>query len=149
VLFKSTNGGRSYTGPVRVNRDRKNSDADQFQPALAVTPSGQVNISFFDRRNDPANYFIDTYLARSNDGGRTFRDRRVSQSMWDPSLNAPTSTSGKFIGDYQGLAADDRVAIPFWNATQAANIRPGSRGYSLWQEVFAARVPNPRARRRR
>jgi hypothetical protein len=55
VLFKSTNGGRSYTGPVRVNQDAGNGDADQFQPWMAVTPSGQVNISFFDRRNDPAN----------------------------------------------------------------------------------------------
>ena len=60
MLFKSTNGGRSYSGPVRVNQDPANGDADQFQPWMAVTPSGQVNISFFDRRNDPANYFIDT-----------------------------------------------------------------------------------------
>ena len=37
VLFKSTNGGRSYTGPVRVNQDPRNGDADQFQPWMAVT----------------------------------------------------------------------------------------------------------------
>jgi hypothetical protein len=142
VLFKSTNGGRSYTGPVRVNQDPRNGDADQFQPWMAVTPSGQVNISFFDRRDDPANYFIDTWLARSEDGGRTFTDRRVSQRMWDPAVNAPTSSSGKFIGDYQGLVADDDVAIPFWNDTQLANLAPSDKGYSPYQEVFAARVPN-------
>lgn len=142
VLFKSTNGGRSYTGPVRVNQDAGNGDADQFQPWMAVTPSGQVNISFFDRRNDPANYFIDTYLARSEDGGRTFTDRRVSQRMWDPAVNAPTSVSGKFIGDYQGLVADDEVAIPFWNDTQLANLPTTDKEHSPYQEVFAARVPN-------
>jgi hypothetical protein len=142
VLFKSTNGGRSYTGPVRVNQDAGNNDADQFQPWMAVTPSGQVNISFFDRRDDPANYFIDTWLARSEDGGRTFTDRRVSQRMWDPAVNAPTSVSGMFIGDYQGLVADDDVAIPFWNDTQLANLPESNKERSPYQEVFAARVPN-------
>ncbi|MEY2440669.1 MAG: hypothetical protein QOJ46_95 [bacterium] len=141
VLFKSTNGGRSYTGPVRVNQDPGNGDADQFQPALDVTPSGEVDISFFDRRNDPANYFIDTYLARSQDGGRTFTDRRASAHMWDPAVNAPTSTSGKFIGDYQGLAADDDLAIPFWNDTQLNNLPASDPKHSPYQEVFAARIP--------
>ncbi|HEV2060841.1 MAG TPA: sialidase family protein, partial [Solirubrobacteraceae bacterium] len=141
VLFKSTDGGRSYSRPVRVNQDPANADADQFQPWMAVTPSGQVNISFFDRRNDPANYFIDTYLARSEDGGRTFTDSRVSQRMWDPAINAPTSVSGKFIGDYQGLVADDEVAIPFWNDTQLAALPQTDPEYSPYQEVFAARVP--------
>ncbi|MEY2514722.1 MAG: hypothetical protein QOJ89_2080 [bacterium] len=142
ILFKSTNGGRSYTGPVRVNQDAAVSDADQFQPWMAVTPSGQLDISFFDRRNDPANYFIDTYLARSEDGGRTFTDRRASQRMWDPAINAPTSGSGKFIGDYQGLVADDDVAIPFWNDTQLNNLPKSDPEYSPYQEVFAARVLN-------
>ncbi|MBW3607348.1 MAG: glycoside hydrolase [Actinobacteria bacterium] len=141
VLFKSTDGGRSYSRPVRVNQDPGNADADQFQPWMAVTPSGQVNISFFDRRNDPANYFIDTYLARSEDGGRTFTDSRVSQRMWDPAINAPTSVSGKFIGDYQGLVADDEVAIPFWNDTQLAALPQTDPEHSPYQEVFAARVP--------
>ena len=141
VLFKSTNGGRSYTGPVRVNQDPRTGDADQFQPWMAVTESGQVNISFFDRRNDPANYFIDTYLARSEDGGATFTDRRASQRMWDPAVNAPTSVSGKFIGDYQGLVADDNLAIPFWNDTQLNNLPASDPEHSPFQEVFAARIP--------
>ncbi len=141
VLFTSSNGGRSYGKPVRVNQDPANGDADQFQPWIAVTPSGQVNVSFFDRRNDPANYFIDTWLARSEDGGRTFTDRRVSQHSWDPAVNAPTSVSGKFIGDYQGLVADDEVAIPFWNDTQLAALPESDKEHSPYQEVFAARVP--------
>ena len=141
VLFKSTNGGASYTGPVRVNQDPGNGDADQFQPWLAVTPSGQVNVSYFDRRNDPGNYFIDTWLSQSEDGGRTFTDHRVSQRMWDPAVNAPTSVSGKFIGDYQGLVADDEVAIPFWNDTQLDNLPASDPEHSPYQEVFAARFP--------
>jgi hypothetical protein len=145
ILFKSADGGHTWTGPVRVNQDAPNSDADQFQPWLGVTPSGQVDVSYFDRRNDPDNYFIDTWLSRSNDGGQTWHDQRVSQQMWDASINPPISPSGEFIGDYQGLAVDDDVAIPFWNDTQAALLSKRDKGYSPWQEVWAARVPNCQA----
>jgi hypothetical protein len=62
--------------------------------------------------------------------------------MWDPAVNAPTSTSGEFIGDYQGLVADDDVAIPFWNDTQLNNLAASDSQHSPYQEVFAARVPN-------
>jgi hypothetical protein len=142
IVFKSTDGGNSWTGPVRVNQDNPKADTDQFQPWIAVTPKGQVDISYFDRRNDPGNYFIDTYLSRSNDGGKKFKDVRASQMMWNPGLNPPISSSGEFIGDYQGLVANDEVAIPFWNDTQRANLSKGDPEYSQWQEVFAARIPN-------
>jgi hypothetical protein len=142
ILFKSTDGGSSYSSPVRVNQDDPKSSADQFQPWIAVTPKGQVDISYFDRRNDPTNYFIDTYLSRSNDGGKTFSDTRVTHSVWDPAINPPISTSGEFIGDYQGLVADDDVAIPFWNDTQYANLPTSDPNYSPYQEVSAARIAN-------
>ena len=142
VLFKSTDGGNTYTGPVRVNHDIKTGDADQFQPWMAVTPKGQVDVSYFDRRNDHNGLFIDTYLSRSNDGGQHFKDTRVTHRVWDPRINPPTSTSGEFIGDYQGIVADDKFAIPFWNDTQAANLLRRSRGYSPWQQVYSARIPN-------
>jgi hypothetical protein len=145
VLFKSADGGVTYTGPVRVNQDAADSPADQFQPWLAVTEKGQVDIEYFDRRNDPNNFFIDTYLSRSNDGGKTFEDIRVAKRLWDPRLNPPISVSGEFIGDYQGLAADDVVAIPFWNSTQDNSLPASNPRHSPYQEVFAARVPNTKA----
>ncbi|MBV9213181.1 MAG: exo-alpha-sialidase [Actinobacteria bacterium] len=140
ILFKSTDGGASYTGPVRVNRDRTHND--QFQPWLAVTPKGQLDIFYFDKRRDPQNFFVGETLSRSNDGGRTFKDVRFDHQMWDPRVNPPISVSGQFIGDYQGIVADDRFAMPFWNDTQLSNLPPRSRRYSRWQEVLAARIPN-------
>jgi hypothetical protein len=109
---------------------------------MAITPKGQVNVSYFDRRNDRNGLFIDTYLSRSNDGGKTFRDTRVTHRAWDPRINPPTSASGEFIGDYQGIVADDRFAIPFWNATEGASVPKGAKDYSPWQQVYAARIPN-------
>src|SRR2546423_7076004 len=142
VMFKSTDGGNTYTGPVRVNQDSKTSLRDQFQPWMAVTDKGQLDIMYFDRRNDPNNFFIDTFLSRSNDGGKTFQDTRVGRRMWDPRLNPPISVSGEFIGDYQGIAADDFVAIPFWNSTQDNSLPKSNPEHSPYQEVYAARIPN-------
>lgn len=146
MLVSSTDGGSTWSEPRVVNKDR--TDADQFQPASAVTPSGQLNLSWFDRRNDPDNFYIDTYLARSADGGRTFKETRVSHDMWDPEQRPPISPSGEFIGDYQGLAADDCHAYPFVNDTHLANPRDRDPGFdhglprSPFQQAITWRVPN-------
>jgi hypothetical protein len=66
----------------------------------------------------------------------------VTHSVWDPEINPPISPSGQFIGDYQGIVADDNVAIPFWNDTQYANLPTSDPNYSPYQEVSAARILN-------
>jgi hypothetical protein len=156
-LTKSLDAGATWSAPVKVNQDTGN--ADQFQPYVRLTPHGQVNVSFFDRRVDrpdpprhPGNFFIDTWLARSDDAGATWTDSRVSHDSWDPSINPPISGSGQFIGDYQGLVVDDCFAIPFVNDTHLAN-DPGrdpqfdriGHPRSQFQQVFSWLVPNTRA----
>jgi hypothetical protein len=152
-IIKSTNGGATFSAPRKVNQDRGN--ADQFQPYVRVTPRGQVDVSYFDRRFDlpqppdhPGNFFIDTFLSRSNDGGVTWKDTRVSHDLSDPSINPPISPSGDFYGDYQGLVADDCSAIPFVNDTHLANDPARMPGFdrgeprSPFQQVFSYTVPN-------
>jgi hypothetical protein len=152
-LTVSRDGGTTWTGPVKVNQDSTN--ADQFQQYVRATPSGQLNVSFFDRRLDlpepplhPGNFFIDTWLARSSDEGGSWSETRLSHDSWDPSINPPLSESGEFIGDYQGLVADDCFAIPYVNDTHLANDPARDPdfddGYprSPFQELFSWLVPN-------
>jgi hypothetical protein len=154
-LIRSLDDGATWTNPIRVNQDATN--ADQFQPYLRVTPRGQVNVSYFDRRLDipqlpthPGNFFIDTFLSRSNDGGSTWQDTRVSHDAWDPSINPPISPSGEFIGDYEGLVADDCFARPFVNDTHLANDPRRDPDFdrheprSEFQEIVTWAVPNTR-----
>jgi hypothetical protein len=55
----------------------------------------------------------------------------VTTQSWDPAVDAPIDGSGQqFIGDYQGLAADDHFAHPFWNDTRTGK-----------QEIFTAAIP--------
>jgi hypothetical protein len=152
-LVRSVNGGATWTAPVRVNQDQTN--ADQFQQYVRVTAKGQLNVSYFDRRLDkpnlpahPGNFFIDTFLSRSNDDGTSWKDSRVSHDSWDPSINPPISPSGEFIGDYQGLVADNCFAVPFVNDTHLANdpsrdpLFDLGKPRSQFQQVFSWLVPN-------
>ncbi|HEY7356268.1 MAG TPA: sialidase family protein, partial [Ktedonobacterales bacterium] len=135
LLARSTDGGQSWSVPVRVNNDPVGDGKDQFQPQLAVAPNGVVSVMFFDRRSDPNNLLIDVYLAQSTDGGQTFYPNvRVTTVASDPSIDAPVPDDGSnvtFFGDYQGLAVDNHFAHVFWNDT-----RTGS------QEIFTAAVPS-------
>jgi hypothetical protein len=155
MLIRSTDGGSSWSQPAKVNQDAGN--ADQFQQYVVVNPQGEVHVAYFDRRHDlaappdhPGNFYIDTYLSRSSDQGRTFADTRVSHDMWDPTINPPISPSGHFIGDYQGLVADDCFTIPFINDTHLANDPARDPNFdsgfprSRYQEAFAWRIPNER-----
>lgn len=136
ILFSSSSDkGRTWSMPVRVNDDPANNRANQFQPQLAVADNGVVTLSFFDTRNDIHHHLIDVYMAQSTDGGVTFRPNvLVTSQSWDPAIDAPIDGNGlEFIGDYQGLAVNNQFAYPFWNDT-----RTGS------QEIFTALVPSAR-----
>jgi hypothetical protein len=134
-VFLSTSNAsdQAWSAPVRVNDDPAGSTAYQFQPQLAVAPDGVVSVSFFDTRLDPQRRLIDVYLAQSVDRGATILpNQRITTRGWDPAIAAPLDDSGaQFIGDYQGLAADDHFVHPFWNDTRTGI-----------QDIFTAAVPS-------
>lgn len=141
LLATSRDAGQTWSAPIRVNDDPLSGQpyhAYQFQPQLAVAPDGIVSVSFFDTRNDPAHRFIDVYLAQSIDHGTTFlKNQRVTTQAWDPRVDAPVDGGGaQFIGDYQGLTADDRFVHPFWNDTRTSA-----------QEIFTAAIPSAQPRK--
>jgi hypothetical protein len=133
LLSTSKDHGKTWSAPIRVNDDPVNDGVNQFQPQLAVAPDGVVSVSFFDTRVDPQHKFIDVYLAQSINHGATFlKNDRVTTQSWDPAVDAPIDEYGQqFIGDYQGLAADNAFVHPFWNDTRTGR-----------QEIFTAAIPS-------
>jgi hypothetical protein len=105
VLFsRSTNGGTTWSAPLKVNDDP--SGKDQYYPWLDVAPSGKITIGWHDRRNDASNFKHVWYQDSSTDGGLTFGvDRRVGNFQSQPT---------DFIGDYAGLAAENDIVLPMW-----------------------------------
>jgi hypothetical protein len=122
-LVRSTDGGRTWSAPIRVNGDPS---VPAFTPKVAVTKDGDVGVSYYDLRSlTPGNTTTlptDTWLTVSPPGGRSFiRERRLAPTF--DHLQAPVA-GGYFLGDYQGLTASrDRFRALFvtTNTGQPAN----------------------------
>lgn len=134
ILFStSKDHGQTWSEPLRVNDDSVGNGAYHFQPQMAVAPNGVLSISFFDTHNDPQRRRIDVYLAQSINHGASFLPTiRVTTQSWEPAVRVPMDDSGlQFIGDYQGVSADNLFVHPIWNDTRTGN-----------QEVFTAAIPS-------
>ena len=116
----STDHGESWSPAVRVNTDAIHNGADQFFQWLAVDPAdGSADVVFYDRRGDPQNRSETVTLARSTDGGKSFRNY-----AWTAQ---PFNATGVFLGDYTGLAALN------------------GRVYGVWTDKLEAAPTQPRA----
>jgi hypothetical protein len=105
ILFsRSTNGGSTWSAPLKVNDDPPGHD--QYYPWMDVAPSGKIWIGWHDRRDDASNFTHVYYSDFSLDGGLTFGvDRRIGNFRTLPA---------SFIGDYAGLAAENDIVLPMW-----------------------------------
>jgi hypothetical protein len=105
ILFsRSTDGGTTWSPPLKVNNDPPGKD--QYYPWMDVSANGTIWIGWHDRRNDPNNFKHLWYMDRSTNGGVSFGpDIKVASVPSQPT---------DFIGDYAGLAATNRIALPMW-----------------------------------
>lgn len=112
-LHRSTDGGTTWSKALRVNDDPLATGADQIMPTMAIAPNGTLGIAFYDRRDDPDNYFLHLYCAVSSDGGETFVNHRISTHVTDPMVARRYSSLA--VADYIGIAAGDDGFFPVWN----------------------------------
>jgi hypothetical protein len=99
----------------------------QFHPTLAVS-GGTVTVSFYDRRDDPANCLSHVYATRSTDGGLTWSANvrlTTDASNFDGNANGPGDYSSAtdhlgqtfpFHSDHRTTDADSQMevyAFPF------------------------------------
>ena len=136
VMIRSTDGGATWTSPVRVNDDALNNGKDQYYSWCTVDQvTGQLMLIFYDSRNVPNNQ-AEVYMATSLDGGNTFTNFKVSDQPHTPT---PISgLAGGYAGDYIGIAALDDIAYPFW-----ADNRLGSDHYQAWTASVTFGPPCP------
>jgi len=139
-LSSSTDGGKHWDTPVRVNNDPIHNGAEQFFQWLAVDPTdGAVNVVFYDRRRDPLNRKQIVVLARSTDGGRTFNN----YSWTDEAFEA----GGVFFGDYSGLAAYGGRVYGVWTekpAPPATPLETDTKAESASKPEDKKEKPSPR-----
>lgn len=104
-LVKSTDGGDTWSEPIRVNDDPPG--RQQFFTWMTVDQvTGHLHFVFYDRRNyDDTN--TDVYMASSTDGGETFSNYKISEEPFVPIANI-------FFGDYNNISAVNNVIRPIW-----------------------------------
>jgi hypothetical protein len=106
-LIKSTDGGDTWSSPVRVNDDPPG--RQQFLTWMDIDETnGNLYFVFYDRRNfTPPSQKTDVYLAKSSDGGNTFSNFKINSNFFTPS-------PAIFFGDYVGISAYNDIVRPAW-----------------------------------
>ena len=136
VLIRSTNGGANWSVPIRVNNDPLNNGKDQYYPWCTVDQAtGQLMLVFYDSRA-VVNSQAEVFMARSENGGVSFENFKVSNQAHTPS--PIPGLAGGYAGDYIGVAAYNNVAYPFWADNRTGN-------YQGWMSkvTFSEPVADP------
>lgn len=138
-LARSTDGGRTWTGPERLNDDRVGDGADQYLVRLSATSNGRIDAVFLDRRNDPDDLKNDVYLTYSNDHGTRFApnvrvtsegsDSRIGQAYYVPSAKGLVE-----LGSRLAVLSRPGAALVAWPDTRNATFG------TTQQDVFATEV---------
>jgi hypothetical protein len=141
----------AHWSPRQTVADQLSIPIDRFFPWMSIDPvNGDVNISFYDTRNDTtgSRYMTDVYLAKSTNGGASFsspntRVTTVSSNEHDCGGVFPCQgiNYGNQYGDYAGLVSYGGVSYPVWTDSrrQLDPISGCSRNLAM-EEVFTAKV---------
>lgn len=112
-LCKSTDGGNSWSEPIKVNNDE--TVKHQFFTWMDIDQTnGKLYLVFYDRRSYD-DLKTDVYLAISDDGGNTFINRKISESPFIPD-------EGIFFGDYTNIVAHNNIIRPIWTRLNKGNL---------------------------
>jgi len=149
-LAFSDDKGNTWSSPATV-ADRLGFPVDRFNQWLAVDPvTGDVNVSFYDTRNDTTGFrfMTDTFFTQSKDGGHIFispniRVTTVSSNEHDCNglFPCPGIDLGNQQGDYEGLASFGGVSHAIWtDSRRQLDPATGCRTNLTMEEVFTAVV---------
>jgi hypothetical protein len=126
ALSQSTNGGLTWTAPIRI--DQSPGDTPAFTPQVHVGSDGTVAVSYYDLENATSSqpgltdaFIVHCHAATSDcsnpanwaSGGET----RLSTSGSFDMTTAPVA-DGFFVGDYEGLTASGSTFDPFFVMAQ-------------------------------
>jgi len=128
-FVRSTDGGRTWSRPMRLNDDPRNSNAWHWFGAMGVAPNGRIDVAWNDTRANPGASNSALYFTSSSDGGRTWtKNVQVSRSF-NPNVGYPVQQK---IGDYIAVVSDNGGANIAYAATHNGE-----------QDVWFVRVPAP------
>lgn len=149
-LSYSDNQGATWSRPATV-ADQLYVPVDRFNHWMSVDPvTGDVNISFYDTRNDLTGfrYMTDYYFTQSKNGGGSWLSPNVrvsTQSSNEHDCNGVFPCTainyGNQQGDYEGLVSYGGYSYPIWtDSRRQLDSLPGCRTNLAMEEVFTAKL---------
>ncbi len=121
ILNRSSDGGQTWSQGIRVNQDPLNNGKIQLFPAVHVDNFGGVNVIFYDDRNTTTDS-LGMFLARSDDGGDTWREFEISDHNFKPT---PLAVFQGKMGDNIGITSANGKIWPVWMDNSTGN-------YQIW-----------------
>jgi hypothetical protein len=114
---ESTNGGSSWSAPIKLNDDA--TAADQWFPAIAVTPDGShVFVTWYDRRlSGPGNGLIDRFGVIGTVSGSTVMfgaNGRITDTSFPEVFGGDPNVVFNYMGDYDTATADNNFFYTSW-----------------------------------
>jgi len=110
VMFSaSTNGGASWSKPLRVNNNSEGGNvplSDQYKPSIGADKTGRIAICFYDRRRDPNNFMTDRYCAASTNGGASWSNTEITPVNFSTLVGQDVLVSPDYAGDYDTVTID-------------------------------------------
>jgi len=112
-FVRSTDGGLTFSDPVRVNDD-PDTGAWQWFGTMSVAPNGRIDVIWNDTRNGPGAYDSELFYSYSGDGGLSWSPNVALSPSFDPHLGWPQQSK---IGDYYDMVSDLTGAHLAYSAT--------------------------------
>jgi len=111
ILNRSTDNGQTWSTGIRVNQDAFNNGKIQYFPAVHVDKQGGLNVIFYDDRNTTTDS-TGVFLARSEDGGDTWKEFEISDKNFKP---LPIGGLGQgYQGDNISITSGNNRLWPVW-----------------------------------
>lgn len=114
MFIRSTDGGQTFSAPVRVNDDPPGNRAFQWFGTMSVAPNGRIDVVWNDTRGSSDSTVSALYYSYSTDGGTTWSPNEQASPTWNSTLGWPNQQK---IGDYYQMISRNEGADLAWAAT--------------------------------
>ena len=127
VMFvRSTDGGQTFSAPVRVNDDPINHNKWHWLGTFGVAPNGRLDAVWLDTRNAANDTDSQLVYSYSTDAGITWSPNVAVSNMFNPFLGYPNQNK---MGDYITIVSDNTGGDVAYTAT-----------FNQEQDVYYVRV---------